>query len=75
MALLRLLLRAQGEVILFASKAAAAMQAVGTNKDLMDMKVTELKAELEARGEVKTGNKAWLRRRLRVCTPRSCATI
>ena len=49
------------------------MQAV--DKDLMDMKVTELKAELEARGEVKTGNKAWLRRRLRVCTPRSCATI
>ena len=28
------------------------------------MKVDELKAELEARDEVKTGNKAWLRRRL-----------
>ena len=31
---------------------------------LMAMKVTELKEELEARGEGKTGNKAWLRRRL-----------
>ena len=38
------------------------MQAV--NKDLMAMKVAELKEELEARGEGKTGNKAWLRRRL-----------
>ena len=42
--------------------AAAAMEAV--QKDLMDMKVDELKEELEARGEVKTGAKAWLRRRL-----------
>ena len=33
-------------------------------KDLMAMKVAELKAELEARGEGKTGNKACLRRRL-----------
>ena len=33
-------------------------------KDLMDMLVRELKEELEARGEPKTGNKAWLRRRL-----------
>ena len=33
-------------------------------KDLMAMKVTELKEELEARDEPKTGNKAWLRRRL-----------
>ena len=33
-------------------------------KDLMAMKVTELKEELEARGEAKTGAKAWLRRRL-----------
>ena len=41
---------------------AAAMQA-GT-KDLMAMKVTELKEELEARGEGVTGNRAWLRRRL-----------
>ena len=32
--------------------------------DLMAMKVAELKEELEARGEGKTGNKAWLRRRL-----------
>ena len=42
--------------------AAAAMQAVA--KDLMAMKVTELKEELQARSEAKTGNKAWLRRRL-----------
>ena len=42
--------------------AAAAMEAV--QKDLMAMKVAELKEELEARGEVKTGAKAWLRRRL-----------
>ena len=41
---------------------AAAMAAV--SKDLMAMKVTELKEELEARGESKSGNKAWLRRRL-----------
>ena len=41
---------------------AAAMRAVA--KDLMAMKVAELKAELEARGEGKTGNKACLRRRL-----------
>ena len=41
---------------------AAAMRAV--EKDLMAMKVAELKEELEARGEGKTGNKAWLRRRL-----------
>eukprot|EP00964_Phaeocystis_antarctica_P038394 scaffold21966_cov61-Phaeocystis_antarctica.AAC.2 len=31
---------------------------------LMDMLVRELKDELEARSESKTGNKAWLRRRL-----------
>ena len=37
---------------------------VAVSKDLMAMKVTELKQELEARGEGKTGNKAWLRRRL-----------
>ena len=30
----------------------------------MAMKVGELKEELEARGEAKSGNKAWLRRRL-----------
>ena len=42
--------------------ASVAMQAV--RKDLMSMKVTELKEELEARGEPRTGNKAWLRRRL-----------
>ena len=42
--------------------AAAAMRAVA--KELMAMKVDELKEELEARGEGKSGNKAWLRRRL-----------
>ena len=31
---------------------------------MMDMLVRELKDELEARSESKTGNKAWLRRRL-----------
>ena len=36
----------------------------GACKDLMEMKVAELKEELEARDELKTGNKAWLRRRL-----------
>ena len=41
---------------------AAAMRVV--DKGLMAMKVPELKEELEARGEGKTGNKAWLRRRL-----------
>ena len=33
-------------------------------KDLMAMKVAELKEELRARGEGVSGNKAWLRRRL-----------
>ena len=33
-------------------------------KDLMAMKVTELKEELSARNELVTGNKACLRRRL-----------
>ena len=41
---------------------AAAMRAV--DKDLMAMKVDELKEELEARDEATSGNKAWLRRRL-----------
>jgi hypothetical protein len=41
---------------------AAAMRVV--DKGLMAMKVAELKEELEARGEGRTGNKAWLRRRL-----------
>ena len=41
---------------------AEAMKAV--DKDLMAMKVDELKEELQARDEVKMGNKAWLRRRL-----------
>ena len=30
----------------------------------MDLKVTQLKEELKERGEKRTGNKAWLRRRL-----------
>ena len=30
------------------------------DKDLMAMKVDEVKVELEARDDVKTGNKAWL---------------
>ena len=34
------------------------------DKDLLAMKVAELKEELEARGEATSGNKAWLRRRL-----------
>ena len=38
------------------------MRAVQT--DLMAMKVAELKEELKERGEAKSGNKAWLRRRL-----------
>ena len=33
-------------------------------KDLLAMKVTELKEELEARNEARSGNKAWLRRGL-----------
>ena len=41
---------------------AAAMTAV--EKELLAMKVGELKEELEARGEGRTGNKALLRRRL-----------
>ena len=34
------------------------------DKDLMAMKVNELKEELEARSEATSGSKAWLRRRL-----------
>jgi hypothetical protein len=41
---------------------AAVMKAV--DKDLMAMTVVELKEELEARGEIKSGNKPWLLRRL-----------
>ena len=36
----------------------------GLSKDLMAMKVTELKEELAAREEPVSGNKAWLRRQL-----------
>ena len=42
--------------------AAAAMRKV--HKDLVAMKVVELKEELGERGEALSGNKAWLRRRL-----------
>ena len=45
------------------------MQAVG--KDLMAMKVTELKEELAARDEALSGNKAWLRRRLHAAIVRA----
>ena len=41
---------------------ATAMKAV--EQDLMDMTVVQLQEELEVRGEVKSGSKAWLRRRL-----------
>ena len=34
------------------------------DKDLMAMRVVDLKEELTARGETTQGNKAWLRRRL-----------
>ena len=40
------------------------------DKDLLAMKVAELKEELEARGEGWTGNKAWLRRRLHAAIER-----
>ena len=42
----------------------AARDARVVEKDLMAMKVAELKEELEAREEAKSGDKAWLRRRL-----------
>ena len=41
----------------------------------MDMLVRELKEELEARDQPKTGNKAWLRRRLHGAIVQSCARI
>ena len=50
-------------------QSAEAMEAVA--KDLMQMKVAELKEELEARGEAKTGSKAWLRRRLHAAIVRA----
>ena len=48
---------------------ATAMSAV--NKNLVDMKVTELKEELAARDEDITGNKAYLRRRLHAAIMRA----
>ena len=48
---------------------AASMQAV--HKDLLAMTVVELREELEARGEPRTGNKAWLRRRLHAAMVRA----
>ena len=38
----------------------------------MEMKVTQLKEELEARGEPKSGNKSWLQRRLHSAIVRDC---
>ena len=43
---------------------------VAVTKDLMDMKVTELKEELKARGVTGSGNKAWLRRALHAAVVR-----
>ena len=40
-------------------------------KGLMEMKVAELKEELEARDEPRSGNKAWLRRRLHAAIVRA----
>jgi hypothetical protein len=45
----------------------------GLLKDLLAMTVAELKEELEARGEGKSGNKSWLRPG--GCMRRSCASI
>ena len=45
------------------------MEAVA--KDLMEMKVAELKEELAARDEPLSGNKAWLRRRLHAAIVRT----
>ena len=42
----------------------AADRMLVADRDLMDLKVTQLKEELKERGEKRTGNKAWLRRRL-----------
>ena len=51
------------EVSLFADMFAAG-GAGGLRVDLMEMKVSELREELEARDEAKSGCKPWLRRRL-----------
>ena len=54
-----------GPAPLLAAACAASLLLPGyLDKDLMMMKVAELKEELEVRGEGKTGSKAWLRRRL-----------
>ena len=50
---------------------ASAMTAV--RKDLMAMRVVDLKEELTARGETTQGNKAWLRRRLHAAILRAGA--
>ena len=42
----------------------AADNMVVADGDLMDLTVAKLKDELKERGEKRTGNKAWLRRRL-----------
>ena len=46
-------------------------EASGLQVDLMDMKVPQLKDELEARGETKTGCKPWLRGRLHAAIVRA----
>ena len=51
-----------GAVLHAAMFSSAVMTAVSI--DMMEMKVSELKEELEARGKGRTGNKAWLRRAL-----------
>ena len=52
---------------------AAVMRAV--EKDLMKMIVVELKQELEARAEPKTGSKAWLLRGYRARAPRRLRAV
>ena len=49
----------------------AADNMVVADGDLMDPTVAKLKAELKERGEKRTGNKPWLRRRDAARPPRS----
>ena len=43
----------------------------GLDLDLVAMKVVELRAALQVRGEAVSGNKAWLRRRLHTAVVRA----
>ena len=52
----------------------AAGDTSGLRVDLMDMKVSELREELGARGETKTGCKPWLQRRLHAAIVRAHLT-